>query len=175
MENLLNVGDKLTIPKGCKAVIKDNQIVIEEKFKDGDILRSNLTDNAFIFKSYDDESFETFSIYYGNNYKSAWNTLNFRHATEEEKQNFFDELKEKGLQWNPETKQMDKIKIRVQFGKKYLTINEFGEVVEIVDERYNFDDKKYNSGNYYLLSERKEAEEDAKVINAIYEKRVKVK
>lgn len=88
MENLLNVGDKLTIPTGCKAVIKDNQIVIEEKFKDVDILRSNLTDNAFIFKSYDDESFETFSIYYGNNYKSAWNTLNFRHATEFDDKNY---------------------------------------------------------------------------------------
>lgn len=173
MENLLNVGDKLTIPTGCKAVIKDNQIVIEEKFKEGDILISNLADNAFIFKSYDDESFKTFSIYYGNNYKSAWNTLNFRHATEEEKQKFIDELKEKGLQWNSETKQMDRIKIRVQFGKKYLTINEFGEVVEIIDERYNFDDKKYNSGNYYLLSERKEAEEDAKVISAIYKKKFK--
>lgn len=136
---------------------------------------SNLADNAFIFKSYDDESFKTFSIYYGNNYKSAWNTLNFRHATEEEKQNFFDELKEKGLRWNAETKTMERLKKRVSYGDKYLYINNFLEIVETEDFATEFDDKKYNSGNYYLLSERKEAEKIAKTIRTNFENSLKVK
>lgn len=34
--------------------------------------------------------------------------------------------------------------------------------------------KLYNLGNYYLLSEREEAEEDAKAIRAFFEKRKKV-
>lgn len=43
MEIKLNLGDKFKIPAGCKATIKDNQIVIEQgrEFKDGDILISN--------------------------------------------------------------------------------------------------------------------------------------
>ena len=37
-----------------------------------------------------------------------------------------------------------------------------------------FDDRLYNSGNYYLLSEREQAEEDAKAVKAIFEKRLKI-
>lgn len=78
MEIKLNAGVILTIPTGCKANIKGNKIIIGEKFKDGDILRSNLTDNVFIFKSYDDESLLTFSIYYGSNNKSFMGYCKFQ-------------------------------------------------------------------------------------------------
>lgn len=173
MENLLNVGDKLTIPTGCKAVIKDNQIVIEEKFKEGDILISNLADNAFIFKSYDDESFKTFSIYYGNNYKSAWNTLNFRHATEEEKQSLLSKLREQGLWWNSETKKLEKFRRRAKKGEKYLSINSAGYVKESVEDYCDWNDEEFDSGNYFLLDERDKAEETAKIIRETYNKRFK--
>lgn len=88
MEIKLNAGDKIHIPTGCKAIIENNQIIIEEKqndFKDGDILRSKDTNKMVIFKRYDDDPV-TFSSYYNNIYVGnyGWGTYYFRHATEEE-------------------------------------------------------------------------------------------
>ena len=179
MEIRLSAGDKIQIPTGCKATIEDNQIIIEEQkeeqkeeFKDGDILHSKTSYNAVIFKEYDDDN-TSFSSYYnnGNATNSGWNISCFMYATEEEKQEFFDELKAKGLRWNTETKTMEKIRERAKIGEKYLTINEFGVVKELREERCTFDNKKFKSGNYYLLSKREQAEEDAKAIKAIFEKR----
>lgn len=85
MEIKLSAGDKINIPTGCKATIKDNQIIIKEEFKDGDILHSKETDKMLIFKSYDDDV--TFSSYYNNSHSgnSKWGEYYFRRATEEEK------------------------------------------------------------------------------------------
>lgn len=178
MEIKLNAGDKINIPANCKATIEDNLIIIEEQkeFKDGDILHSTQTDRILIFKNYSLEDNEKFSCYYNNldldNFN--WAVSAFRRATEEEKQAFFDELKTKGLRWNAETKTMEKFRVRVKNGEKYLTINEFGEVIELDEDHCLYDDKKYNLGNYYIPEEREQAEEDAKAIRAIYEKRLKV-
>lgn len=177
MEIKLSAGDKINIPENCKATIEDNQIIIEEQkeeFKDGDILKSNYNEAIIIFKAFDNDGK---MLSYSNNYadiNDGWLVDSFRHATEKEKQAFFDELKAKGLRWNAETKTMEKIRVRVKNGGKYLTINEFGEVAELNDYYSLFDDRKYNSGNYYLPEEREQAEEDAKAIRAIFEKRLKV-
>ena len=176
MEIKLSAGDKIQIPTGCKATIEDNLIVIEEQkeFEDGDILHSTQTDRILIFKNYSLEDNEKFSCYYNNldldNFN--WAVSAFRHTTEEEKQAFFDELKAKKLKWNAETKTMEKFRVRVKNGEKYLTINEFGEVIELDEDHCLYDDKKYNLGNYYIPEEREQAEEDAKAIRAIYEKRL---
>ena len=180
MEIKLNAGDKIAIPTGCKATIEDDLIIIEEKqeeFKDGDILHSKLTASVVIFKNYGDNSMDSFRIHYSNRNGGdlSWVTSSFRHATEEEKQAFFDELKAKGLHWNPEAKKMERIRKRVEKGKEYLIVNRLGDVVKLVDEHSTFDDMNYNSGNYYLPHERVQAEEDAKAIRAIFEKRLKVK
>ena len=180
MEIKLNAGDKIAIPTGCKATIEDNQIIIEEKqeeFKDGDILHSNMTGRVVIFKSYEDESCRVFCTYYNsaNTSNNGWSADCFYHATEEEKQAFFDELKAKGLRWNAETKELEKIRKRVSYEDTYLHINQFLEVVETEERLTPHDDYNYNSGNYYLLEERAQAEEDAKAIKAIFEKRLKVK
>ena len=178
MEIKLNAGDKIQIPTGCKATIEDNKIIIEEQkeeFKDGDILKSNYNEAIIIFKAFDNDGK---MLSYSNNYadiNDGWLVDSFRHATEKEKQAFFEELKAKGLRWNAQTKTMEKIRVRVKNGGKYLTINEFGEVAELNDYYSLFDDRKYNSGNYYLPEEREQAEEDAKAIKAIFEKRLKVK
>ena len=176
MEIKLSAGDKIKIPENCKATIEDNQIIIEEQkeeFKDGDILHSNMTGRVVIFKSYEDESCRVFCTYYNsaNTSNNGWSADCFYHATEEEKQAFFDDLKAKGLRWNAETKTMEKIRERAKIGEKYLTINEFGVVKELREERCTFDNKKFKSGNYYLLSKREQAEEDAKAVRAIFEKR----
>lgn len=181
MEIKLSAGDTIQVPAGCKATIKGNKIVIEEEqkqeeFKDGDILHSKITNTVVIFKSYETEFEDTFYCYYnnGNSTNSGWAVRFFRHATEEEKQAFFDELKAKGLHWNAEKKTMKKIRKRAKDGEKYLYINGFGLIVKTTELHDNTDNQFYNLGNYYLLSEREEAEEDAKAIRAIFEKRKKV-
>lgn len=179
MEIKLNAGDKITIPTGCKATIEDDLIVIEEKqedFKDGDILHSNITGRVVIFKSYENDSCKHFCTYYNsaNTSNNAWFADCFHPATEEEKQAFFDDLKEQGLRWNAEAKQMEKIRKRAEKGKEYLIVNRLGDVVKLVDEHSAFDDMNYNSGNYFLPEEIEEAELAAKFIRAIYEKRLKV-
>lgn len=179
MEIKLNAGDKIAIPTGCKATIEDNQIIIEEKqeeFKDGDILHSNMTGRVVIFKSYEDESCRVFCTYYNsaNTSNNGWSADCFYHATEEEKQAFFDELKEQGLRWNAETKTMEKIRKRAEKGREYLIVNRLGDVVKLVDEHSTFDDMNYNLGNYFLPEEIEEAELAAKFIRAIFEKRLKI-
>lgn len=179
MEIKLSAGDKIQVPENCKATIKDNLIIIEEKqeeFKDGDILHSIQTDRILIFKKYNLECNEKFSCYYNNldvdNFD--WACVAFRHATEEEKQAFFDDLKAKGLRWNAKTKEMVKIKKRVKYGDLYLNVSTSCEVIEARECCDSVDNKRWEVGNYYLLSEREQAEEDAKALKAIFEKRLKV-
>ena len=178
MEIKLNAGDRINIPEKCKATIEDNLIIIEEKqeeFKEGDILHSKQTDRILIFKNYSLEDNEKFSCYYNNldldNFN--WAVSAFRHTTEEEKQAFFDELWAKGLKWNAVTMQMERIRRRAELDEGYLYIDRGGNVIQEMEGATVFDDKNYNSGNYYLLSERDQAEEDAKAIKAIFEKRLK--
>lgn len=184
MEIKLNAGDKITIPAGCKATIEDNQIIIEEQkeeqkeeFKDGDILCSAKTGAIVIFKSYQNNLKDCFCSHY-NNWNDSnrfWNPLSFRHVTEEEKQAFFDDLKAKGLRWNAETKAMEKIRKRAKWGETYYYISSNCKVYKTTEAGLPFEDENYNIGNYYLPEEREQAEEDAKAIKAIFEKRLKVK
>ena len=178
MEIKLSAGDTIQVPAGCKATIKENKIVIEKKqgFKDGDILHSKTTDRIVIFKRYETELKDTFCSYYNNvnSTNSGWAVRFFCHATEQEKQAFFNDLKNKGLHWNAETKTMEKVRKRVKDGEFYLFITTCGGIEKHIEKNDNYDKKLYNRGNYYLLSERKEAEEDAKAIRAIFEKRKKV-
>lgn len=179
MEIKLSAGDKLNIPENCKATIKDNQIIIEEKqeeFKEGDILIVRDTGLIVILKNYQNEDKTVFCSYYNSEDRLNFNWLAcyFSHATEEEKQAFFDELKAKGLRWNAETKQMEKIRKRADRGEPYLYVNRLGGVCAIHELKSCFDDENFNSGNYYLPEEREQAEEDAKAIRAIFEKRLKV-
>ena len=178
MEIKLNAGDKITIPTGCKATIEDDLIVIEEKqedFKDGDILHSNITGRVVIFKSYENDSCKHFCTYYNsaNTSNNAWFADCFHPATEEEKQAFFNELYTKGLRWNADTKELEKIRRRVKEDEAYLYIHCSCEVFETIDARIPFDDTNFKVGNYYPLEERAQAEEDAKAIKAIFEKRLK--
>ena len=178
MEIKLNAGDKIQVPANCKAIIENNQIIIEEmqEFKDGDILHSNMTGRVVIFKSYEDESCRVFCTYYNsaNTSNNGWTADCFYHATEEEKQTFFDDLKAKSLRWNAEKKTMEKIRERAKIGEFYLYIGRDGEVFEEREDGIASDDKNYKSGNYYLLSEGEQAEADAKAVKAIFEKRLKV-
>lgn len=183
MEIKLNAGDKIQIPTGCKATIKDDFIVIEEQeekqaeFKEGDILISKSTNNIVIFKSYSKRKPRKFESCWNNaqiDDCDDWACDSFRHVTEEEKEILFDKLEARDLRWNAETKQMEKIRERVNKRENYLIVNRLGEIHLIPEEYSLFDDMNFNSGNYYLPSEKEQAEEDAKAIRAIFEKRLKI-
>lgn len=180
MEIKLNAGDKINIPENCKATIEGNLIIIEEKqeeFKNGDILHSRNRRRVVIFSNYSRDDKHVFNSYFNstNDPNSAWFTDCFRHATEEEKQDFFDNLKAKGVRWNAETKTMEKIRQRAKEGETYLFINSYGEVCETTEAGFPSDDEFYNLGNYYYLpEEREQAEDIAKAVKAIFEKRLKV-
>lgn len=186
MEIKLSAGDKIQVPAGCKATIEDNQIIIEEQkeFKDGDVLSMiTLGGDAlpFIYKGVDERGF--YKFYAGVNYYDVlficsndgarWGCDIPRHATEEEKQRLLDALKEQGLQWNAETKTMERIRRRAKKGEDYLMVGARGGLLEFTENNDDFDNKVFNSGNYYLLEELEQAEEDAKAVKAIYEKRLK--
>lgn len=148
---------------------------IRSDFKDGDILYSKNSMRVFICKITDENKIYEFNSYYRSDFLSSLHTNSyFRPATKEEKQHLFAELKAKGLKWNAETKTFEKFRVRAKDREKYLTINEFGEVIELDEDNCLYDDKKYNLGNYYILEERKQAEQDAKAVRAIYEKRTKI-
>lgn len=178
----LSAGDKIQIPTGCKATIEEKQEEKQEEFKEGDILHANIADLIVIFKCYQENDKEHFDSYY-NNIKSScnsdwvnsdWANSNFRHATEEEKQAFFDELFAKDLRWNAETKIMEKIRFKVEVGEDYLHIDKFGRLFRYSENGSPFDDENFKFGNYYSILERAQAEEDAKAVKAIFEKRLKI-
>lgn len=149
---------------------------IRSNFKDGDILYSKNSMRVFICKIIDENKIYEFNSYYRSDFLSSLHTNSyFRPATKEEEQHLFAELKAKGLQWNAETKTIEKFRERAKKGEMYLFINALGEIVSSEEwGEGSYDDDQYNSGNYYLLKEREQAEEDAKDIKAIYQRRFKV-
>ena len=179
MESTLNVGDNINIPENCEVVIEDNILTVKEKqkkFKDEDILVvTNNPSFVVIFKEYSLNR-RTFCSYFNNQELSDtnWSVKCFRHATEEEKQAFFDELKAKGLRWNAETKAMEKFRRRAEKGKKYLYIGSLLNIEEATETYDEYDDGNFKFGNYYLLEERAQAEEDAKEIKAVFDRRVRI-
>lgn len=178
MKILLSTGDKVTFPEDCEATIEGNQVVIKKRegFKDGDILISRFQKEFVIFSNYSKNTQYLFDSYFNNtdNLDFDWFANNFRLATEKEKQEFFDELKAKGLKWNAETKQMEKIRERVPLYSKYLFINSYGNVSGTIEYNDPSDDRKFNSGNYYLLEEREQAEKDAEKIRTFFKERLKL-
>lgn len=123
----LQCGDTITIPEGCKAIVKDGSVVFEKEekkdknFKDGDVLHSKTDDTMLIFKEVCNHDMEAFNSHYNTSRRDdkRWNINAFRHATEEEKQLLFDKMKEQRLLWNAEEKRVEKIRWRAKYGEEY--------------------------------------------------------
>lgn len=134
----LQCGDTITIPEGCKAIVKGKSVMFEkeekeevQEFKDGDVLVTVVNGerhNAFIYKGSDVLGFH---LYYAginadgnlliNDFSNEYRWCNqiLSHATEEEKQLLLDKMKEQGLQWNAEEKRVEKIRWRAKYGEEY--------------------------------------------------------
>ena len=105
-------GDTITIPEGCKAIVKDGSVVLEKEekvqdFKDGDVLHWVYADITLIFEKYN--TYYSFTSHYSTLKVAGfdWAVKSFRHATEEEKAELFDKMKEQCLQWNAEEKRVE--------------------------------------------------------------------
>lgn len=167
MEIKLQCGDTITIPEGCKAIVKDGSVVFEreQKFKDGDILvgvEKNHRHNAFIFKRTDDTGRHSYyvGIDAGNqlsiceNSDYRWCGGELSYATEEEKQQLFDAMKEKGLQWNAEEKRVEKIRWRAKKGYIYHRLTCYLRSINERDDYQTWDQKCHDSYNYFHTEEQ---------------------
>ena len=178
MEVKFKAGDSLNIPEGCKVVIKDNVVVFEreEKFKDGDILvpvRNGKRENAFIYKGTDKGGFHSYYVgmdenkwlYISKSSTRRWCNTNLSYATEEEKHQLFDKMKEQGLKWNAEKKKVEKIRWRAKGKEEYFIIDTDLQVCALFENYESCDDAFYNALNYFRTKEQ--AEEAAKRIKEV--------
>ena len=163
MEIVFKQGDRVAIPEGCKAVVNNGVVVFERivPFKTGDVLISKDKEVTLIFdKMLDSDSF--IDIYYlGVLPYRCFVLENFRLATEEERQIFFDKMEEHGLRWNAEEKRVEKIRWRAEHKRAYYCISAQGDVMVNYDAEIPEDEEKWDFGNYFRTSEQAEQAADA--------------
>lgn len=152
----LQCGDTITIPEGCKAVVKDGSVVFEkeevQEFKRGDVIVSKI-DEILLVTTYDFDSNLLTSFVnidaHGNLFNNPYQKWNVYHgwriATDEEKQLLFDKMKEQGLLWNAEEKRVEKIRQRAKYGEKYYFFNGNFSIDCATNTDKRFDDLHYNS------------------------------
>lgn len=177
----LQCGDTITIPEGCKAIVKDGSVVFEkeevQEFKDGDVLTSVFNNKVvFIFKEDELKQKDNKNGYYvclTADYVidvSTKDSLSFcgykkeaRLATDEEKQLLFDKMKKKGLKWNAEEKRVEKIRWRAEEGKIYYYVNNEMYVSstrspKVGEHLYDYEGRSLLSYNYFrTIGQAKEA------------------
>lgn len=163
----LQCGDKIAIPDGCKAIVKDGEVVIEQEvqeFENGEVLCSAYSGTMVIFKEKEKDDSKYFYSHYNTDLSSnkGWNREAFRHATEEEKQLLFKKMKEQGLKWNAERKRVEKIRWRASSDERYYYINHLLDCHSDIEESHIFDEDRWKVDNYFRTGE--EAEEAIKRI-----------
>lgn len=182
MEIILNCGDKINIPDGCTAEIKDGVITIEkerEKFKNGDILAYvGCTDktSTFIYKGEDQNG--SYKYYVGitiynklsisDDRVDRWGRKEVRLATEEEKQFLFKKMAEQGLRWNAEEKKLEIIRRRVENGNTYYVLGWNMRAYELIEDKRVCDGGAFEIGNYFHTKEQ--AEKAAELVKATLRK-----
>lgn len=168
----LQCGDSITIPEGCKAIVKDGSVVFEkedkeevQEFKDGDVLVSVVNGHrydAFIYENTDEKGFHSYyvgidvggQLSFSESLSDRWCKDDLSYATEEEKQLLFDKMEEQGLKWNAEEKRVEKIRWRVKEGDKYHYIF---STLEVSDTTYYDNDAhrlRVENYNYFRTQEQ---------------------
>lgn len=173
MEIKLSNGDRLTVPHGCKATVNGNEIIIEKEreFKDGDILTSIYDDTVtIIFKCYHNDGSGRGMSYFNTEANpvkgfenKCWDMDSFRHATADERQYLFDKMKERGLRWNAEEKQVEKTRWRAKEGDVYwtLSLSSCLEILGVREDDFGCDQDSWEFGNYFKTKEQAERAAEA--------------
>ncbi|MBW4900400.1 hypothetical protein [Prevotella melaninogenica] len=159
----LQCGDTITIPEGCKAIVKGKSVVFEKEekvqdFKDGDMLCSIYDDTVLIFKDVSKCTMGYFNSHYNNKSLSNkhWNSESFHHATEEEKQLLFDKMEEQGLKWNAEEKRVETIRWRAKGKEIYYYVGRNMEVYTFSPSTSEDEEDDFKSYNYFRIKEQAE-------------------
>ena len=178
MEIKLSNGDRLTVPQGCKATVNGSEIIIEkekQEFNDGDMLIHENGNMAILKGDFNDGYFSDYVSIEENELlvdcKHYWKlkSIGWRIATDDEKQYLFDKMKERGLRWNAENKQMEKIRWRAKKGDRYWKIPLSSFVVsEMQEDNDAFDQEAWKCGNYFKTQEQ--AERAAEAIKEVLRK-----
>ena len=182
----LQNGDRIQSPEGCKAIVKGGSVTFvkeeDKEFKDGDILIDDRKLSEFpckiimIYKGAKSEG-GCYECYIFRNLMGSLvinegccnsEFVKIRLATEEEKAEFFAEMKEQGLQWNAEEKRVEKIRWRAKEGEDYYYITGRGHVVGDEEGGLPEDIERYEFGNYFRT--REQAAEAAKRVRETLKK-----
>ena len=161
----LQCGDTITIPEGCKAIVKDGSVVFEkeevQEFKRGDVIVSKI-DEILLVTTYNFDSNLLTSFVnidaHGNLFNNPYQKWNVYHdwriATDEEKQLLFDKMKEQGLKWNAEKKRVEKIRWRAKKGYIYHRLTCYLRSTNERDDYQTWDQKCHDSYNYFHTEEQ---------------------
>ena len=165
MELKLNSGDTITIPDGCRAVIKDKIITVEkevQEFEDGDFLysRNDVCEFVIIYKikrGGGDAYFYACVPYVNLGKNVSYNAWcvgwDYRIATEEEKQFLLDALHADGKDWDADNKQIVDYRCKPKVGDAYYYIDCFLDIVDDIWSGDRMDDLVYTSGNCFKTKE----------------------
>lgn len=183
MKIILNCGDKINIPDGCKAEIKDGVITIEREvkgFKDGDILTSNTMDCVMIYRNRGRRRYPEAAYYHcyatrerlrvaDDDRNSFFGNVNSFHlATEEGKQFLFKKMAERRLWWNAEEKRVEKIRWRAKQSQSYFFIDKDINSTEEEESGDVIDDMLWRKFNYFRTEE--DAEKAAELVKETLKK-----
>lgn len=166
----LQCGDTITIPEGCKAIVKGKSVVFEkeekvQEFKDGDVLVvvvNGERHNAFIYKSTDAVGFHLFyaginadgNLLINDSSNGRWGNEILSYATDEEKQELFDKMKEQCLRWNAEEKRVEHIRWRAKKGERYYSINCVMGSIRFIERGDICDNGLWNALVYFRTEEQ---------------------
>lgn len=167
----IQCGDSITIPEGCKAIVKDGSVVFEKEekeFKDGDVLIDDCQFSDYpckiimIYKGIKSKD-GCYECYLHRNMggsliinDSCCNapSAKVRYATEEEKAELFAEMKEQGLKWNAEEKRVEKLMWRAKKGEEYHFMNTDLTTVNSTELDDDIDTNRYGALNYFRTQEQ---------------------
>ena len=175
MEIILNCGDKINIPDGCKAEIKDGVITIEKertetpKFKDGDFVTSiGGRVMGIVYECRDNNGDPVIYMHWDNDSKlgqfKKWRAEVFRLATEKERQTITAQMAEQNLRWNAEEKELEWIRWRAEDGEEYCYVGNQGIIMVDKEDGHCADKNRHEFGNYFRT--REQAEGAAKLVKA---------
>ena len=112
----------INVPEGAKIIIEDGITIVEPEFKYGDFIFDQEHSSVQIYSG---SGFVIAQLFLNSNNlylsgRSVSKLSNARHATESEKQLLFDAIAKYGMQWNPETKQIEELKSKFnELGYEY--------------------------------------------------------
>ena len=164
MKVVLQIGDTIAIPNGCKAIVNGNEVVIEKEekeFKRGDVIVSKKNEILLVdVHCFENRILRSFvhikqdGTLFNSSY-SLWNELHtWRLATDEEKQLLFDKMKEQGLRWNAEEKRVEKIRCRAKKDGRYHFLTSFLTTITTSEVGDYTDTSRYNAFNYFKTEEQ---------------------